>query len=105
VARFGGELQRPLAEQYTPVAHLASAANACVVASLRQFVGPDKILFGTDFPPRRHILETAQAIRSLNMFSEAESRTYLFAGNQEELLNSFAGFDLARIEIPRGIRH
>lgn len=51
---------------------LAGAANVGVVASLRQLVGPDKILFGTDFPPGGHILETAQAIRSLNMFSEAE---------------------------------
>ncbi|PYU24808.1 MAG: amidohydrolase [Acidobacteria bacterium] len=51
---------------------LAGAANAGVVASLRQLVGPDKIMFGTDFPPGGHILETAQAIRSLNMFSDAE---------------------------------
>lgn len=51
---------------------LAGAANGGVVASLRQLVGPDKILFGTDFPPGGHILETAQAIRSLHMFSEAE---------------------------------
>ena len=29
----------------------------------------------------------------------------LFAANQEELLNSFAGFDLTRKEIPSGIRH
>lgn len=51
---------------------LAGAANAGVVASLRQLVEPDKIMFGTDFPPGGHILETAQAIRSLNMFTEAE---------------------------------
>lgn len=51
---------------------LAGAANAGVVASLRQLVGPDKILFGTDFPPGGRILETKQTIRSLNMFSEAE---------------------------------
>jgi predicted TIM-barrel fold metal-dependent hydrolase len=51
---------------------LAGAANVGVVASLRQLVGADRILFGTDFPPGGHILETAQAIRSLNMFSEAE---------------------------------
>ena len=51
---------------------LAGAANAGVVASLRQLVGPDKIMFGTDFPPGGHILETAQEIRSLHMFSEAE---------------------------------
>jgi predicted TIM-barrel fold metal-dependent hydrolase len=51
---------------------LAGADNAGVVASLRQLVGPDKILFGTDFPPGGHIRETAQAIRDLNMFSESE---------------------------------
>src|SRR6202049_4265919 len=51
---------------------LAGAANPGGVASLRQLVTPDKILFGTDFPPGGHILETAQAIRSLNMFSAAE---------------------------------
>ena len=51
---------------------LAGAANAGVVASLRQLVGPDKILFGTDFPPGGNVLEAARAIRSLNMFSEAE---------------------------------
>ncbi len=51
---------------------LAGAANAGVVASLRQLVAPDKIMFGTDFPPGGHILETAQEIRSLHMFSEAE---------------------------------
>jgi len=51
---------------------LAGAANAGVVASLQQLVGPDKILFGTDFPPGGHILETAQAIRDLKMFSDAD---------------------------------
>ena len=51
---------------------LAGAANAGVVASLKQLVSTDKILFGTDFPPGGHILETSQAIRSLNMFSESE---------------------------------
>jgi 6-methylsalicylate decarboxylase len=51
---------------------LAGAANVGVVASLRQLVGADKILLGTDFPPGGNILETAQAIRSLNMFSDSE---------------------------------
>jgi len=51
---------------------LAGAANVGVVASLRQLVGADKILFGTDFPPGGHILETAQSIRELKMFSEAD---------------------------------
>jgi predicted TIM-barrel fold metal-dependent hydrolase len=51
---------------------LAGAANAGVVASLRQLVTPDKILFGTDFPPGGHVLEQAQAIRELKMFNAAE---------------------------------
>jgi len=51
---------------------LAGAANVGVVASLQRLVGPDKILFGTDFPPGGHILEVAEAIRSLNIFSDAE---------------------------------
>ena len=51
---------------------LAGAANVGVVASLRRLVGPDRILLGTDFPPGGRILEVADAIRSLNMFSEAE---------------------------------
>src|SRR5438445_11236055 len=50
---------------------LAGAANAGVVASLRQRVGPDTIMFGTDCPPGGHSLETAQAIRSRSMFAEA----------------------------------
>jgi predicted TIM-barrel fold metal-dependent hydrolase len=53
---------------------LAGAANAGVIVSLRQLVGADKILFGTDFPPGGRILETAETIRSLNLFSEAELR-------------------------------
>ncbi len=51
---------------------LAGAAYPGVVASLRQLVTPDKILFGTDFPPGGHILEQAQAIRELKMFTDAE---------------------------------
>jgi len=51
---------------------LAGAANAGVVASLRQLVTPNKILFGTDFPPGGHVLEQAQAIRELKMFNAAE---------------------------------
>jgi predicted TIM-barrel fold metal-dependent hydrolase len=51
---------------------LAGAANAGVVASLRQLVTPDKILFGTDFPPGGRVLEQAQAIRELKMFNAAE---------------------------------
>ena len=51
---------------------LAGAAYASIVASLRQLVTPDKILFGTDFPPGGHILEQAQAIRELKMFNGDE---------------------------------
>jgi predicted TIM-barrel fold metal-dependent hydrolase len=51
---------------------LAGAANAGVVASLRQLVTADKILFGTDFPPGGHVLEQAEAIRELKMFNDAE---------------------------------
>jgi 6-methylsalicylate decarboxylase len=51
---------------------LAGAANGGVVSSLRQLVTPDKILFGTDFPPGGNILEQAQTIRELKMFSDAE---------------------------------
>jgi amidohydrolase family protein len=51
---------------------LAGAAYAGIVASLRQLVTPDKILFGTDFPPGGHILEQAQAIRELKMFNDDE---------------------------------
>jgi predicted TIM-barrel fold metal-dependent hydrolase len=53
---------------------LAGAANPGVVASLLQLVGPDKILFGTDFPPGGKMLETAQTIRALKMFSESDLR-------------------------------
>ena len=53
---------------------LAGAANPGVVSSLRQLVGPDKILMGTDFPPGGHLLEQAQAIRELKTFTDAELR-------------------------------
>jgi predicted TIM-barrel fold metal-dependent hydrolase len=51
---------------------LAGAAYAGIVASLRQLVTPDKILFGTDFPPGGYILEQAQAIRELKMSNDGE---------------------------------
>jgi len=51
---------------------LAGAANVGVVASLQKLVSSDKILFGTDFPPGGRMLETAQTIRALKMFSEAD---------------------------------
>jgi predicted TIM-barrel fold metal-dependent hydrolase len=51
---------------------LAGAANVGAVASLQKLVNSDKILFGTDFPPGGRMLETAQTIRALKMFSEAD---------------------------------
>jgi predicted TIM-barrel fold metal-dependent hydrolase len=51
---------------------LAGADNVGVVASLQKLVSSDKILFGTDFPPGGRMLETAQTIRELQMFSEAD---------------------------------
>jgi 6-methylsalicylate decarboxylase len=51
---------------------LAGADNVGVVASLQKLVSSDKILFGTDFPPGGHMLETAQTIRELKMFNEAD---------------------------------
>jgi hypothetical protein len=51
---------------------LAGAAYAGIVASPRQLVTLDKILFGTDFPPGGYILEQAQAIRELKMLNEDE---------------------------------
>jgi predicted TIM-barrel fold metal-dependent hydrolase len=53
---------------------LAGADNVGAVASLQKLVSSDKILFGTDFPPGGRMLETAQTIRELNMFSEADLR-------------------------------
>ena len=32
-------------------ARIAGATNIGVISSLKQLVGPDHILFGTDFPP------------------------------------------------------
>jgi len=48
-----------------------------------------------------------QSAKDLAFLAEAALTFWnvLFAANQEEFLNSFAGFDLARIEIPGGIRH
>ena len=51
---------------------LAGATNIGVIASLKQLVGPDHILFGTDFPPGGRILETAQTLHSLNAFTDPE---------------------------------
>lgn len=53
---------------------LAGATNRGVVASLRELVGPDHILFGTDFPPGGTMAEYARSLRELDMFNEAELR-------------------------------
>ena len=50
------------------------AANRGALTSLLTLVGTDKILFGTDFPPGGTSLETGKALRSLNLFSEADMR-------------------------------
>jgi predicted TIM-barrel fold metal-dependent hydrolase len=54
---------------------LAGAANVGAVASLQKLVNADKILFGTDFPPGGSSQNVAQAIRGLQMFSDAEIRS------------------------------
>ena len=51
---------------------LAGAGNVGAVASPQKLVSSDKILFGTDFPPGGRMLETAQTIRALKMFNEAD---------------------------------
>ncbi|NDJ14753.1 MAG: amidohydrolase [Acidobacteriia bacterium] len=51
---------------------LAGATNIGVISALKQLVGPDHILFGTDFPPGGRILETAQTLHGLNAFTEPE---------------------------------
>ena len=53
---------------------LAGAANVGVVSSLRQLVTVDKILLGTDFPPGGQLLDQAERVRALKMFSEEELR-------------------------------
>jgi predicted TIM-barrel fold metal-dependent hydrolase len=52
--------------------HLAGADNVGVVAPLKESLSSDKILFGTDFPPGGRMLETAQTIRELKIFTEAD---------------------------------
>jgi 6-methylsalicylate decarboxylase len=66
----------------------AGAANAGAIASLLKLVNPDKILFGTDFPPGGSSLAVAQALRDLNMFSGAQLRA-IERENAAELLPRF----------------
>jgi predicted TIM-barrel fold metal-dependent hydrolase len=53
---------------------VAGAANTGAIASLRQLVSSDKILFGTDFPPGGSSRNVAQALRDLKMFGDADLR-------------------------------
>jgi predicted TIM-barrel fold metal-dependent hydrolase len=53
---------------------LAGATNRGVVASLRELVNADRIVFGTDFPPGGTMVEYAESLRALGMFSDAELR-------------------------------
>jgi len=53
---------------------LAGATNAGAVASLLQLVQPDRVLFGTDFPPGGAAADYVTAIRELKMFSETALR-------------------------------
>jgi len=53
---------------------LAGATNAGAVASLLQLVAPDRVLFGTDFPPGGAAADYVTAIRELKMFSESALR-------------------------------
>ncbi len=53
---------------------LAGATNRGAVASLRELVEANRILFGTDFPPGGTMAEYARRLREIGMFSEAELR-------------------------------
>ena len=53
---------------------LAGATNAGAVASLLQLVPPERVLFGTDFPPGGAAADYVASIRELKMFSESALR-------------------------------
>jgi len=53
---------------------LAGATNRGAVASLLELVNADHIMFGTDFPPGGTMLEYAQRLRDLRMFSDTDLR-------------------------------
>jgi predicted TIM-barrel fold metal-dependent hydrolase len=53
---------------------VAGAANRGALVSLRELVGADRILFGTDFPPGGNNASVARTLRELGLFSEAELR-------------------------------
>jgi 6-methylsalicylate decarboxylase len=52
----------------------AGAANRGALVSLLELVDADHILFGTDFPPGGTIQATADALRSLELFSDSDLR-------------------------------
>jgi predicted TIM-barrel fold metal-dependent hydrolase len=69
---------------------LAGATNVGAVASLLQLVQPDRVLFGTDFPPGGTSADYVTAIRELKMFSDAELRA-VERDNAVRLLPRLAG--------------
>ena len=69
---------------------LAGATNAGAVASLLQLVAPDRVLFGTDFPPGGAAADYVTAIRELKMFSEAALRA-VERDNAARLIPRLAG--------------
>ena len=52
----------------------AGAANRGALVSLLELVKPDHIMFGTDFPPGGTIRNMADALRSLQLFSDDDLR-------------------------------
>ena len=48
--------------------------NRGALVSLLELVNLDHILFGTDFPPSGTIQGTAEALRSLQLFSDSDLR-------------------------------
>ena len=52
----------------------AGAANRGALVSLLELVEPDRILFGTDFPPGGTVQGNADALRALGLFSDADLR-------------------------------
>jgi predicted TIM-barrel fold metal-dependent hydrolase len=69
---------------------LAGATNAGAVASLLQLVQPDRVLFGTDFPPGGASADYVTALRELKMFSESALRA-VERDNAVRLIPRFAG--------------
>jgi predicted TIM-barrel fold metal-dependent hydrolase len=53
---------------------VAGATNVGAIASLKQLVNAEKIMFGTDFPPGGSSQAVARSLRDLQMFSDAELR-------------------------------